>query len=312
PLFSLYGAVLGGKESRAPMTQENLQRQEKTAISRSDSSNLGGLSSPSILIAESFSKFKPFGKELNDEPHAVINDGNLAELSGIAPARGLNEYWGHNDKGNDPEIYRFNLQGEILQKVVLKGAKNNDWEAIERDENGNLIIGAFGDNDEKREEYCLYQFPEPHNKVKKIDRYKIFRFVYSNSQSHNCEAFFLCDRKIYLVTKEKKKKDNPILFCIPRLDENALNVAEEIGRLDISGKVTDAAFSATHQILAIMTSSGIAFYQVQTTDKFFLNPVRFVETDFDQCEGLCLDGDHLVASNESGEIWKYSLDSFLR
>ncbi|MBN2329760.1 MAG: hypothetical protein JXR73_21645 [Candidatus Omnitrophica bacterium] len=298
-------------EIRAPMLQKEIPVKAKSAIPGSEQLNLDGRQALSSHLVDSTAIFKPAGDELNDKPLATIHDKNLGELSGVAPASGRDEYWGHNDKGNDPEIYRFNLRGEILQKVVLKNVKNDDWEAIERDGDGNLIIGAFGDNNEKRDEYRLYSFPEPGRSVKKIDHFQIFRFVYSDRKSHNCEAFFICGRKLYLVTKEKKKKDHPILFCIQKFDDNAMNIAEEIGTFNITGKVTDAAYSSDNQILALMTYSGIALYRVQTAAGFLFNLIKYVPTDFNQCEGLCLDGDSLIISNESGDLWKYSMDFFL-
>ena len=63
----------------------------------------------------------------------------LNEVSGIVPASDGN-YWVHEDSGNPDNLYRINTEGQMLQKVSIKNAKNLDWEDMARDTLGYLYI----------------------------------------------------------------------------------------------------------------------------------------------------------------------------
>lgn len=250
-------------------------------------------------------------KKLKDDPIARIKGNKLGELSGIIAALRPGEYWGHNDRGNDPKLYRFNLQGNILQTVTLRGIENDDWEAISRSPDGNLLIGGFGDNEESRDEYRIYQIPEPKTGMRDIKTVKKYAFQYPDGKSKNAEAFFVLGNKIYLITKEKDKDVRPAIFCIDKLIESSLITARLVSTLAIDGIVTDAAYSPTQKILAVLTYAGIGIFRVSSERDFTLSPVRFVKADFDQCEGICFEESDLIVTNESGEIWRYSLAALL-
>ena len=248
--------------------------------------------------------------KIKDQPHGTIHDDDLEELSGMIVTSQTGEFWGHNDQGNKSKLFRLNRQGKILQKITLTGIQNDDWEAITRDQKGNLYIGGFGDNEEKRTEYHIYQCPEPNRNVKKWDRAKSYPFRYADGKSHNCEAFFYLDGKLVLITKEKNAKENPTLFCIDTLEGDLPITARELGALDIRGVVTDAAISNDMNLLAVLTNSGLAFYRVSSMEDLLSKPIQTVRLDFDQCEGLCFDGKSLVISNESGDMWIYPVSFF--
>jgi hypothetical protein len=243
----------------------------------------------------------------NDMPMAKIKGKDIKELSGIVPAGNQGEYWGHNDRGNDPEIYRFNRKGKILQQVKLEGIPNDDWECITRDAQGNLYIGATGDNDKKKETYHIYQLEEPKRESKRLATIKTHSFVYSGGKSHNCEAFFLFDGKFYLITKENDNNDKPVIFCLDSFHDNEMATARKLGKFNCQGKVTDASYSQTHQLLAVLTYSQITLYRVTQPQDLFTSPLFTIDIDLGQSEGICFDGDVLIITNESGEFWNYSI-----
>ncbi len=255
-------------------------------------------------------------KKLKEKPFAKIKGGDLEELSGIVPAARSGEFWGHNDQGNDPELFRFNWKGKILQKVKLKEVKNDDWEAIARGPDGDIVIGAFGDNDRKRKTYHLLQLKEPANNRKKTDSLQTFSFVYPNQKSHNCESLFLMDNRFYLITKVDSKDDDrkseaPRIFCLDQLSEGKTVTAREIGVCRIQGKATDAAYSKETQLLAVLTYKRLFLFQVSDESDLLKPPAHTIEIDFDQCEGLCFDEDDLVITNEKGKIWRYPIDTLI-
>jgi hypothetical protein len=245
-------------------------------------------------------------------PTGKIKSKKLNELSGIAPARREKEYWGHNDKGNDPKLFRFNDQGQILQTVVLKGIKNDDWEGMAKDREGNLYIAGTGDNEYKKKAYHIYKLPEPEKDVNKVDDVTIYSFKYPGKRQHDCEAIFILKEKIYLIPKEKNDAIKPKIYCLDKLEKKKKITVREIGTLEIQGLVTDAAYSSRHQQLAVLTYSGIAFYRVKEESDLFNPPIHYIFSEFGQCEALCYDGNNLVVTNESGAIWKYPVESFLK
>ncbi|MFQ6040629.1 MAG: hypothetical protein ACE5PV_07210 [Candidatus Poribacteria bacterium] len=253
-----------------------------------------------VHVIQQFSFAKP--------PTEDIKSKKLDELSGIAPARGEEEYWGHNDKGNDAEIFRFNSRGKIIQKVELKGARNVDWEGMTSGSNGDFYIADTGDNKLRRDLYRIYKFTEPKTSAKKIKNIGSYKFKYADGKPHNCEAVFAMNDKLYLISKEQKVKQK--IFCIDKLKAGETISAREVGRLDISGRVTDAAYSPERKQLAALTEKAISFYNVAKESDLLKPPIYSTHIRFGQCEALCYDGDYLVVTNEPGKIWRYPLEAF--
>ena len=226
------------------------------------------------------------------------------------PAKRKEEYWGHNDRGDDAEIFRFNSEGKILQKVKLKGVKNVDWEGMTVDSKGNFYIADIGDNKLRRKSYRVYQFTEPKTSAKKIKKINVYKFQYADGEPHNCEAIFAMNDKLYIITKEQTVKQK--IFCIDKLEESRTISAREVGKLDIFGRVTDAAYSPERKQLAVLTDKEIAFYHVAEESDLLKPPVQSTHVRFGQCEALCYDENYLVVTNEQGSIWRYTLEVFLK
>ena len=52
----------------------------------------------------------------------------------------------HNDSGDEPALYEIDtINGEVLRKVILRGALNRDWEDICADSKY-IYVGDFGNN----------------------------------------------------------------------------------------------------------------------------------------------------------------------
>ena len=83
---------------------------------------------------------------------------SLIESSGLQMAG--NYLWSFNDGGNSPTLYRIDtLTNLILQRVILSGASNVDWEDIAFDGNY-FYIGDFGNNlNGARTDLKIYKFP---------------------------------------------------------------------------------------------------------------------------------------------------------
>lgn len=80
----------------------------------------------------------------------------LPEASGVISLN--NGFWLINDSGNDPIIYKLDHTGNIIHSIYIKG-KNIDWEDLTKDDEGNIYIGDFGNNKNKRVNLKIYILP---------------------------------------------------------------------------------------------------------------------------------------------------------
>ncbi len=71
----------------------------------------------------------------------------------------------HNDSGDKPILYFINLKGDLIHQITISNAINDDWEEITKDEQGNIYIGDFGNNLNKRKNLTIYKIA-PENLLK--------------------------------------------------------------------------------------------------------------------------------------------------
>jgi hypothetical protein len=175
----------------------------------------------------------------NYNPLATVNDGScsynttnytplikvdpitdsLAESSGLQMA---GDYlWSFNDRGGTATLYRIDtITNTLLQRVILEGATNTDWEDIAFD-GTNLYIGDFGNNlNGARTNLKIYKFPlsvipdYANNPVVTIpaQQIEVINFSYSdqpqppavvalNTTKYDCEAMIVDNGKIHLFSK---------------------------------------------------------------------------------------------------------------
>ncbi len=79
---------------------------------------------------------------------------SLKEVSGNQMIANSELIWMVNDSGNKPEVFGVNQQGK-LRKLLNVNAKNHDWEDLTSDAQGNLYIGDFGNNNQKRKKLTI-------------------------------------------------------------------------------------------------------------------------------------------------------------
>lgn len=238
-----------------------------------------------------------------------MKSGNgLKELSGQTPTTKRGEFWGVNDKGNDPDVFRFSVSGSVLQQVKIKKVENDDWEAITRHSDGSLLIGGVGDNNEIKKEYSIHQIHAPERNDDKIKNLESYKFVYSDRRSHNCEAMFVFDGKVYLITKEKNEHQHAKFFRLDVLRPNRTLTAKEVTNLTEPGIVTDAAYDPSKKLLAVLTYNQIMLFRVVNERDLYTPPIFRAPISLKQCEGVCFYGDELIVSNEGGELWAAKIE----
>ena len=112
---------------------------------------------------------------------------NLGENSGIITLRD-STLWLVEDRGNDDDIYKVDFNGNLLKNLNVDNAKNHDWEDLAEDKEGNIYIGDFGNNSNKRKDLVIYKIPNPEFETgKKIDAEKI-KFSYPDQKDFSASC----------------------------------------------------------------------------------------------------------------------------
>jgi hypothetical protein len=144
---------------------------------------------------------------------------SLLESSGLQMAG--DNLWSFNDRGGSPTLYRIDtITNTLLQRVILSGATNVDWEDISFD-GTYFYIGDFGNNlNGARTNLKIYKFPFSaipdyiSNPVAIIpaQQIEVINFTYSdqpqppvatalNTAKFDCEAMIIDNGKIHLFSK---------------------------------------------------------------------------------------------------------------
>ena len=230
-------------------------------------------------------RFKPWAEVAGGEASAeydeakqlgTITDKSLAEISGLTASRfSPGVYWVHNDSGDKARLYAIDVNGKLLAKVEVAGAKNKDWEDLASGPGANgkpaLYIADTGNNSGERDDLTVYRVPEPKlgtDKKSTTESAEAFPFSYPDG-NHDCEAIFVdpTNGQIYLVTKTLKSDCAVYRFPLP-LKANQKVVVEKVGGQKVKSlsqlrMVTGGAVSPDGSRVAIRTYFGV--FELQHT-----------------------------------------------
>lgn len=148
----------------------------------------------------------------------TIKDKSITESSGLVASRTApGAYWTHNDSGDGPFIYAFDVRGDSFGTFRVSAAEVRDWEDIAagpgpQPNRSYLYIGDIGDNDAVRPEVIVYRVAEPvlSSATRKFTKSRpgstepaeAIRLRYPDGK-HDAEALLVHPRtgNIYIVTK---------------------------------------------------------------------------------------------------------------
>lgn len=167
----------------------------------------------------------------------------LEEVSGIEymPDGTL---WALEDAGNKDKIYAIGQDGKITREIKLGNVKNNDWEDLAADSEGNLYIGDFGNNDNDRKNLAIYKIDKAALSEGKADAYAIITFSYPDQKEFppkksgrffDVEAFYEHNGSFYLFTKNRSSGFDGSLFVYKVPNTAGNHIAEKIGTLTTCG-----------------------------------------------------------------------------
>lgn len=251
----------------------------------------------------------------------------LNEVSGTEITVKSDLIWMLNDSGNKPKLYGVSKKGNIKKEIKIK-AKNNDWEDLASDGDGNIYIGDFGNNHNKRKNLSILKVNAANlNKDKpvKIDR---ISFSYDNQNKFppkskamhfDCEAFFYFNDYLYLFTKSRVKgnygKTN--LYKVPAKQGNY--IAQYIDSYstcnDFYCWVTAADISDDGKQMVLLTQKGVWLFSNFNSDNFFSGTIKtYAFNSETQKEGICFKDNKTIyitdenAHGGDGYLYEMTLD----
>ncbi len=265
-----------------------------------------------------FSLSALLGADATDiKPFKEITDKRVNELSGIIKSKKYkNIYWTHNDSGDNACIYALNidkkLNKENIKKIKIKDADHIDFEDIAY-YGDSILIGDFGNNDNKRKDLCIYMINEPNPyKDKKVKVIKKINFKFPDQKefppkirSFDVEAMFTKEKNIYILTKHRDDTFTN-LYKLKTIDEK-INLLEKISTFDAKGMVTAADISTDGKRVALLTYDGIWVFENYKDEDIFSGKKHYIKLKKRQYEAITFERDNLIFTNEKGKLFKILL-----
>lgn len=239
---------------------------------------------------------------------------NLKEVSGITYSTEDSLLWTLEDSGNANVLFALNSEGLIAKEVTIKNVENIDWEDLTKDKEGNLYIGDFGNNENERQDLCIYKMDKKSlDNENAFPAYKI-SFSYPEQKNfppkkkellYDVESFFELNGNFYLFTKNRSKGFDGTVFIYKVPNRAGFHKAELIGDFKTCDDydncaITSAAISPDQSKVVLLSHSKIWLFKNFSSDDF-LSGIR-TETELQhnsQKEAICFkDNDTLLIADE--------------
>ncbi|HSU14291.1 hypothetical protein [Longimicrobium sp.] len=207
---------------------------------------------------------------------AVVEKGitlpeELRESSGIvASRRHAGVYWSHNDSGRHPDLFAVGLDGQLLGKMTVTGAQNNDWEDIALGPcpggGGDcLYLADTGNNGKKRRHVTLWVFPEPVPGDGATAPAREFKARFPGDPTDIEALAVLPDGRVLLVSKGNNDVVELIRWPTP-LQAGIEPTLEPLRQLapeptELGDRVTGASASPDGRFVAVRTYAALAIYR---------------------------------------------------
>ncbi|MBT8186851.1 MAG: hypothetical protein HKP24_13520 [Croceitalea sp.] len=255
----------------------------------------------------------------------------LNEVSGIAKEND-SIFWVIEDNGNKDILYQVNIHGQLIKKYKIGNAKNDDWEDLTTDQNGNIYIGDFGNNDNDRKDLVIYKLHPSTSKKSKIEAEKI-KFEYPEQEKYppkkenrvfDAEAFFHWKGHLYIFTKNRSYPYNgqTMIYRVP--DKKGDYKAKLIGQLVICENpkycsVTSADISSDGKKIVLLGYGYVYMLENFNKDDFTNSKLTKLYLKHEtQMESVCFtSNDELIIADEQSQskgrnIYRYDLGKALK
>jgi len=252
---------------------------------------------------------------------------SLKEVSGTEIIAGSKLIWMLNDGGNSPKIYGVSKKGNIKKIVKIK-AKNNDWEELTSDKEGNLYIGDFGNNDNKRKNLAILKVAHKDFMNSKSVPVERIQFQYPNQKKFppkkkhrffDAESFFYHNDSFYIFTKSRVKNEygKTSLYKIPAT--LGTHEAEYISTFNncqtLHCWITSADISNDGTKVVLLSHTSVLLFSNFKGDDFFSGEMTEIPfKEHSQKEGVCFKNDTTLfitdekAHGAGGNLYELNLN----
>lgn len=243
----------------------------------------------------------------------------LKEVSGITYFPDTNLIYVLEDRGNKNNIYAINSEGKLEKTITISNASNVDWEDITKDNSGNIYIGDFGNNDNQRQDLCIYKVNKDQlSKESAVAEYKI-SFSYPEQTEfppkkkemfYDVEGFFEHQNYFYLFTKNRSKGFDGTAFIYKILNAPGTQKAIKIGEFKTCDNynhcvVTSAAISPDGKKVVILSHDKIVLFENFQEDSFHQGTKTEISLNhFSQKEAVVFKDNNtlLIADEKTGKL----------
>lgn len=251
--------------------------------------------------------------QTNCVPQELINplSNELVENSGLIFFN--NRFWTHNDSGGEACIFELDSSnGQIIRKIYVRNANNNDWEDIANDSLF-VYVGDFGNNSGTRQDLHILKIQKADILAQDTVDAEFIRFSYADQlsfafsrQNHNfdCEAMIIHNDSIFLFTKNWVDNKTKI-YTLPT--DSGEYVLSPLDSFNVNGLITGADISPDKSRIVLSGYHSYRpffwiFWDYQQSDILSGNKRRIdFPIDFMgyQTEGICfVNNNYFCISNE--------------
>ena len=234
----------------------------------------------------------------------------LTEVSAVELDLNSKLVWVIEDAGNSNTLFGLDENGNIIKTITIRNVKNKDWEDLTSDEQGNIYIGDFGNNNKKRKKFWIYKIN--HTDLSKTTAIaETIEFKLPKGQdSKDFESFFLFNNFFYIFSKETKQF---ITLKVPNaIGEHQAVVLSEYNLAGKNNKITSADISKNGTTVVLLNHDKLWKLSNFKADNFFSGAITELKFEHhSQKEGICFKTENEVIitdernGSDGGNIYEF-------
>lgn len=236
----------------------------------------------------------------------------LEEVSATEITKNSDLIWTIEDAGNNNNLLGLDTDGNVIKNINISNAKNEDWEDLTSDNEGNLYIGDIGNNNEKRKRFQIYKINHTDLNEKSASADIIEFTLPKKKYSKDFEAFFHLNDNFYIISKETKKF---IVLKVPnKVGKHVAKVVLDHNFKGKNNKITSADISEDGKIIVMLNHDKLWKLSEFNSDDFFSGKIEAFAFEHDsQKEGICFKSPSEVLITdernglEGGNIYSFKL-----
>ncbi|UUC43951.1 hypothetical protein [Flavobacterium cerinum] len=254
----------------------------------------------------------------------------LKEVSGITTTDGGKSLWVIEDSGNKNKIYQLNREGDLQHTVTVANATNTDWEDLTTDDQHNIYIGDFGNNDNIRKDLVIYKVNAADLGKEEADASASIHFSYPEQKAfppkktelwYDVEGFFFWKDNFYLFTKNRSKGFDGTTFLYRVPNKPGTHNAKLMGSFKTCNiynhcAITGATISPDGKKVALLSHTKVWLFEDFKNDDFFNGKMTRLELNhMSQKEAITFtDNGTLIIADEKvkkngGNVYEVSVQT---